>query len=109
MASGIDNEGIGLTGISVAGHYVDPSTGKFHVGYLYSTEIPPRSGAAAATTDDFVTYVDIEPDDPRFIAPGGINDPLAVFDGTVIAPGYKGLPTFIYVNAISCVVWHRPS
>ncbi|KAK1223213.1 hypothetical protein PQX77_013912 [Marasmius sp. AFHP31] len=80
------------------GHYVDPATGLFHVGYLYTTtanETVP-GGGASATTDDFVTYKDISSPDPRFIKPGGINDPIAVFDGTVIASGYQGKPTFIY-------------
>lgn len=89
---------------TLSGHYVDPTTGRFHVGYLYSQEVPARSGAAAATTEDFVRYVDVFPEDPRFIEPGGINDPLAVFDGTVIAPGYKGLPTFIYVRPITTCI-----
>ncbi|KAL0067943.1 hypothetical protein AAF712_005112 [Marasmius tenuissimus] len=84
------------------GHYVDPATGLFHVGYLYTTtanETVPRGGASAST-DDFVTYRDISSPDPRFIKPGGINDPIDVFDGTVIASGYQGKPTFIY-TAIS--------
>ncbi|KAK5685977.1 hypothetical protein LTS10_002090 [Elasticomyces elasticus] len=55
-----------------------PSTGLFHVGYLHN-------GAAGATTDDLVRYTDVN-DDPTFIRSGGINDPVAVFDG-LMAPG----------------------
>ncbi|KAF9265775.1 Arabinanase/levansucrase/invertase [Marasmius fiardii PR-910] len=92
------------------GHYVDPETGLFHVGYLHTTFTEEKypGGAAAATTADFVTYKDIDTPDPRFIKPGGINDPLAVFDGTVIAPGYQGKPTFIY-TAVSFlpISWTR--
>ncbi|KAL0574573.1 hypothetical protein V5O48_007385 [Marasmius crinis-equi] len=93
------------------GHYVDPQTGLFHVGYLYTIfgndTIP--GGAASATTADFVTYKDIASPDPRFIKPGGINDPIAVFDGTVIAEGYQGKPTFLY-TAVSFlpITWTKP-
>ena len=69
---------------SVQVHYTDPKTGLFHVGYLYSSEKTGSSGAAGATTDDLVTYRDIHPGEPLFIKPGGKNDPLAVFDGSVI-------------------------
>ncbi|KAK7049398.1 hypothetical protein VNI00_005999 [Paramarasmius palmivorus] len=93
------------------GHYVDPNTGFFHVGYLYTSygDEPIPGGAAAAITSNFVTYEDISFPDPRFIEPGGVNDPLAVFDGTVIASGYQGNPTFIY-TAVSFlpISWTLP-
>ncbi|KAK3642079.1 hypothetical protein LTR56_010950 [Elasticomyces elasticus] len=50
-------------------HYTDPSTGLFHVGYLHN-------GAAGATTEDLVRYIDVN-EDPTFIRSGGINDPVA--------------------------------
>jgi len=55
-------------------HYTDPKTGLFHVGYLYSSD--NISGAAGATTDNLVTYRDVNPGEPLFISPGGINDPV---------------------------------
>ncbi|KAI7200433.1 hypothetical protein KC352_g19679, partial [Hortaea werneckii] len=77
-------------------HYTDPETGLFHVGYLYSND--DISGAAGATTDDFVHYRDVEPDVPVFIEPGGKNDPVAVFDGSVIPRGINGTPTLFYTS-----------
>ena len=61
-------------------HYTDPETGLFHVGYLHL-------GASGATTDNLVTYRDVNPDSEPFIRAGGINDPVAVFDGSVIEIG----------------------
>jgi hypothetical protein len=55
-------------------HYTDPKTGLFHVGYLYSSD--NTSGAAGATTDNLVTYRDVNPGEPLFISPRGINDPV---------------------------------
>ncbi|KAK5136449.1 hypothetical protein LTR08_003094 [Meristemomyces frigidus] len=72
-------------------HYTDPQTGLFHVGYLHN-------GAAGATTDDLVTYTDVNPDDPTFIRAGGKNDPVAVFDGSVIPSGINGTPTLLYTS-----------
>lgn len=77
-------------------HYTDPKTGLFHVGYLYSSD--NTSGAAGATTDDLVTYRDVKPDEPLFIKPGDINDPLAVFDGSVIPSGINGSATLLYTS-----------
>jgi len=77
-------------------HYVDPKTGLFHVGYLYSSD--DVSGAAAATTADFVTYRDVNPDVPLFIQPGGKNDPVAVFDGSVIPSGINDSATLLYTS-----------
>lgn len=72
-------------------HYTDPQTGLFHVGYLHD-------GAAGATTDDLVTYQDLNVDGSPFIEAGGINDPVAVFDGSVIPSGINGTPTLIYTS-----------
>ncbi|KAK6071530.1 hypothetical protein SCUP234_09641 [Seiridium cupressi] len=73
------------------GHYVDTETGSFHIGFLHN-------GAAGAITDDLVTYTDLNPDGAPFIKAGGLNDPVAVFDGTVINAGIDGLPTFLYTS-----------
>ncbi len=72
-------------------HYVDPSTGSFHVGYLHE-------GASGATTNDLVTYTDLNPDSAPFIRAGGINDPVAVFDGSVIPTGVNNTPTLLYTS-----------
>lgn len=77
-------------------HYVDPKTGLFHVGYLYT--LPTISGAGGATTNDLVTYHDVKPDVPLFIQSGGINDPLAVFDGSVVPSGLNDTPTLLYTS-----------
>ncbi|KAK1077236.1 hypothetical protein LTR33_008258 [Friedmanniomyces endolithicus] len=71
-------------------HYTDPSTGLFHVGYLHT-------GAAGATTSDLVRSTDLNTD-PTFIRSGGINDPVAVFDGSVIPYGINGTPTLLYTS-----------
>ncbi|KAK5111666.1 hypothetical protein LTR62_004771 [Meristemomyces frigidus] len=71
-------------------HYTDPVTGLFHVGYLHQ-------GAAGATTDDLVTFKDVGKD-PTFIRAEGINDPIAVFDGSVIPYGINGTPTLLYTS-----------
>lgn len=72
-------------------HYTDPETGLFHVGWLHL-------GAAGATTDDLVTYSDVNPDGAPFIVAGGTNDPIAVFDGSVIPSGVDGKPTLLYTS-----------
>ncbi len=61
-----------------------------HVGYLHT-------GAAGATTPDLVRYTDVNTD-PTFIRSGGINDPVAVFDGSVIPYGINGTPTLLYTS-----------
>ncbi|KAK5716551.1 hypothetical protein LTR15_009442 [Elasticomyces elasticus] len=80
-------------------HYTDPTTGLFHVGYLHN-------GAAGATTEDLVRYIDVN-DDPTFIRSGGFNDPVAVFDGSVVparsetqslAVSYDGGKNFTKLN-----------
>ena len=72
-------------------HYTDPQTGLFHVGFLHD-------GAAGATTDDLVTYHDLNTDGAPFIVSGGINDPIAVFDGSVIPNGLNNTPTLLYTS-----------
>jgi beta-fructofuranosidase len=64
--------------------YTDPTTGLFHVGYLHE-------GASGATTADLVTYADLNPNSEPFIKAGGVNDPVAVFDGSVIPRGINGM------------------
>lgn len=76
--------------------YTDPSTGLFHAGYLYSGG-GGTSGAASATTGDLITYRDVG-EDPTFIRAGGFNDPLAVFDGSVIPSGVNGSATLLYTS-----------
>ncbi|PNS15634.1 hypothetical protein CAC42_4086 [Sphaceloma murrayae] len=83
-------------------HYTDPSTGLFHVGYLYL-------GASGATTPDFIHYTDLNPNGDPFIRPGGINDPVAVFDGSVIPSGINGTPTLFYTSvAYLPIQWTIP-
>lgn len=74
-------------------HYTDPETGLFHVGYLHD-----GNGASGATTDNFVTYTDLNNNSANFIFPGGKNDPVAVFDGSVIERGINGTPTLLYTS-----------
>lgn len=74
-------------------HYTDPETGIFHVGWLYN-----GNGASGATTEDLVTYQDLNPDGAQMILPGGVNDPIAVFDGAVIPSGIDGKPTMMYTS-----------
>ncbi|CAI7609362.1 unnamed protein product [Penicillium glandicola] len=71
--------------------YTDPKTGLFHVGWLHD-------GIAGATTDDLATYEDLNPNGAPAIIAGGKNDPLAVFDGSVIPSGIDGLPTLLYTS-----------
>jgi beta-fructofuranosidase len=73
-------------------HYVSPQTGLFHVGYLHA------GGASGATTSNLVTYGDVNPNSEPFIRSGGINDPIAVFDGSVIERGINGTPTLLYTS-----------
>jgi beta-fructofuranosidase len=72
-------------------HYTDPATGLFHVGYLHE-------GASGATTSNLITYTDLNPNSAPFIRAGGINDPIAVFDGSVIERGINGTPTLLYTS-----------
>lgn len=70
--------------------YTDSETGLFHAGWGVT------NGASGATTDDLVTYYDLNPNGAPFIVAGGLNDPLAVFDGSVIPSGINGYPTLLY-------------
>ncbi|KAE8154075.1 glycosyl hydrolase [Aspergillus avenaceus] len=85
-------------------HYTDPSTGAFHLGWLYN-----GTGISGATTDDLVKYRDLNPNGGQIIVPGGKNDPLAVFDGTVFPKGVDGKPTLIYTSVSSLPIhWSIP-
>ncbi|KAF2025668.1 extracellular invertase [Setomelanomma holmii] len=72
-------------------HYTSPSSGLFHVEYLHE-------GASGPTTSDLVTYTDLKPNSAPFIRAGGINDPIAVFDGSVMETGINGTPTLLYTS-----------
>ncbi|THD00262.1 hypothetical protein EYZ11_000312 [Aspergillus tanneri] len=74
-------------------HYTDPTTGLFHVGYLHN-----GSGISVAITDNLTTYHDLNPGGVQSIVPGGINDPVAVFDGSVIPRGINDTPTLLYTS-----------
>lgn len=41
-------------------------------------------------------HVDVNPNGAPVIRAGSINDPVAVFDGSVIPAGINGLPTLLY-------------
>ncbi|KAB8235941.1 glycoside hydrolase family 32 protein [Aspergillus alliaceus] len=85
-------------------HYSDPETGLFHVGWLYN-----GTGISGATTDDLVRYHDINPNGSQFITPGGKNDPIAVFDGSIIEKGIDGKPTLLYTSVTSLPIhWSIP-
>ncbi|KAJ5774891.1 Concanavalin A-like lectin/glucanases superfamily [Penicillium paradoxum] len=80
----------GRTGDPCA-HYTDSKTGLFHVGWLHE-------GISSATTDDLATYLDVNSNGSPSIIAGGKNDPLAVFDGSVIPNGIDGMPTLLYTS-----------
>lgn len=71
--------------------YTDPNTGLFHVGWLHN-------GISAAITDDMATYRDVNTNGTPSIIAGGENDPVAVFDGSVIPNGIGGMPTLLYTS-----------
>lgn len=71
-------------------HYTDPDSGTYHVSYLWNTD---PQGITSCATNDMVTYDGCE---HHVISPGGKNDPLAVFDGSVIPSGIGGKPTMMY-------------
>ncbi|PIG69066.1 hypothetical protein AARAC_008697 [Aspergillus arachidicola] len=74
-------------------HYNDPKTGWFHVQYLYN-----GTGIAGVQTDDLVYYYDINENGNYTGVAGGANDPLAVFDGSVISRGIDDKPTLLYTS-----------
>ncbi|KAF7593853.1 hypothetical protein BBP40_010663 [Aspergillus hancockii] len=85
-------------------HYNDPATGLFHVGFLHN-----GTGISAVQTDDLVHYVDVNPGGGYVIVAGGPNDPLAVFDGSVIPSGIDGEPTLLYTSVSSLPIhWTIP-
>ncbi|BCR90343.1 glycoside hydrolase family 32 protein [Aspergillus chevalieri] len=85
-------------------HYVDPETGLFHVGYLHN-----GTGIASVQTDDLVHYYDVNENGNYSIVAGGPNDPLAVFDGSVIPDGIDGEPTLLYTAVSSLPIhWTLP-
>ncbi|THY89992.1 Arabinanase/levansucrase/invertase [Aureobasidium pullulans] len=107
-------------------HIGDPTAfwqdeqGVFHVSGLYSylrgPNISITSSIGSALTSDFLSYVDAHnyTNSSLFvngvsIGPGNENDPLAVFDGSVIPKGYKGLPTLIYTGVHYLPIsWSKP-
>ncbi|KAB8230171.1 glycoside hydrolase family 32 protein [Aspergillus alliaceus] len=85
-------------------HYNDPATGSFHVGFLHN-----GTGISAVQTDDLVHYVDVNENGNYTIVAGGPNDPLAIFDGTVIPSGIDGKPTLLYTSVSSLPIhWTLP-
>ncbi|KAL3428687.1 glycosyl hydrolase [Aspergillus tetrazonus] len=70
-------------------HYVATETDLFHVGYLHNGTGIAKWGYS--------------------IVPGGPNDPLAVFDGSVIPRGVDGKPTLLYTSVSSLPIhWTLP-
>ncbi|KZF22265.1 glycoside hydrolase family 32 protein [Xylona heveae TC161] len=72
--------------------YTDPKTGSFHVGWIMS------QGLGGAMTDDLIHYQDLREDGGPIISPGGVNDPVGVFDGSVFPSGIDGMPTLLYTS-----------
>ncbi|KAK0530606.1 hypothetical protein OC842_003878 [Tilletia horrida] len=73
-------------------------------GYLrtISGASPFANALRATKTEDYVTFEDWD----VTIGPGGMNDPLAIFDGKAIPNGYKGLPTLMYTAvSYSPITW----
>ncbi|KAG9601740.1 Arabinanase/levansucrase/invertase, partial [Aureobasidium melanogenum] len=107
-------------------HIGDPTAfwqdeqGVFHVSGLYSylrgPNISITSSIGGALTSDFLSYVDFHNytnasllENGVAIGPGNKNDPLAVFDGSVIPKGYKGNPTLIYTGVHYLPIsWSKP-
>jgi beta-fructofuranosidase len=85
-------------------HYNDPETGIFHVGFLHN-----GTGMAAVETADLVFYYDVNENGNYTIIPGGPNDPVAVFDGSVIPSGIDNKPTLLYTSVSSLPIhWTLP-
>jgi beta-fructofuranosidase len=107
-------------------HIGDPTAfwqddeGVFHVSGLYSylrgPNISITSSIGGALTSDFLSYVDVHNyknaslfENGVEIGPGNKNDPLAVFDGSVIPKGYKGKPTLVYTGVHYLPIsWSKP-
>lgn len=80
--------------------------GTFRINALHSNfngaNVSLTNSIAGATTKDFLVYEDYHNyTNSVSIGPGNRNDPIAVFDGSVIPKGYKGLPTLIYTGYAS--------
>ncbi|KAJ6125535.1 Glycoside hydrolase family 32 [Penicillium samsonianum] len=85
-------------------HYNDPETGLFYVGFLHN-----GTGIASVLTNDLVYYYDVRPNGNYSIVAGGPNDPLAVFDGSVIPSGVDGKPTLLYTSVSALPIhWTLP-
>ncbi|KAJ5788806.1 CAZyme family GH32 [Penicillium psychrosexuale] len=85
-------------------HYNDPETGLFHVGFLHN-----GTGIAGVLTDDLVHFYDVNLNGGYSIVAGGPNDPLAVFDGSVIPSGVDGEPTLLYTSVSALPIhWTLP-
>jgi beta-fructofuranosidase len=107
-------------------HIGDPTAfwqdeeGVFHVSGLYSylrgPNISITSSIGGALTSDFLSYVDVHNytnatyfENGVSIGPGNKNDPLAVFDGSVIPKGYKNWPTLVYTGVHYLPIsWAKP-
>lgn len=84
--------------------WADPDDGgKFHFTALYSyirgsgNASLGTSSFSGATTCDLLHYEDLSGwENPVQMGPGNAVDPVADFDGGVVAKGYKGLPTLIW-------------
>ena len=80
--------------------------GTFRLGALHANfngaNVSLTNAIAGAKTKDFLVYEDYHNyTNSISIGPGNKNDPIAVFDGSVIPKGYKGLPTLIYIGYVS--------
>ncbi|EAU34065.1 hypothetical protein ATEG_04996 [Aspergillus terreus NIH2624] len=85
-------------------HFPDPETGLFHVGFLHN-----GTGISAVQTADLVYYYDVNPGGGYTIVAGGANDPVAVFDGSVIPIGVDDKPTLFYTSVSSLPIhWTLP-
>lgn len=74
-------------------HYSCPDTGIFHVGYLGN-----GTGIANTKTHNLIHYYEMNENGNYYIVPGGPNDPMAIFDGSVIPRGIDGERTLFYTG-----------
>ncbi|KAI5198737.1 glycoside hydrolase family 32 protein [Aureobasidium subglaciale EXF-2481] len=107
-------------------HIGDPTAfwqdeeGVFHVSglfsYLRGPNISITSSIGSALTSDFLNFTDVHDyknaslfTNSISIGPGNNNDPLAVFDGSVIPKGYKGRVSLIYTGVhFLPISWSKP-
>lgn len=77
------------------------SDGRFHAGYQ-SSGMHIRGGnmsQGAAYSDDFTIWTDFDGfEEYRTLWPSAIYDIRAVFDGSIINPGFNGYPTIFYTS-----------